>query len=75
MKKNSIVKLHKEDGTLTDNQAEIENMATDYFQALFTKDASVQPAPLIDCIEAVDAEMNHDLCKMFTDEEISDALF
>ncbi|KQJ86014.1 hypothetical protein BRADI_4g02880v3, partial [Brachypodium distachyon] len=39
-------------------------------------DDNVQPGPLIDCITAkVDGHMNQDLCKEFTDKEISDALF
>jgi hypothetical protein len=54
----------------------MERMATSYFKELFTRDPSLNSDILIDLIqEKVSPEMNIDLCKDFTDEEIGDALF
>jgi hypothetical protein len=54
----------------------MERMATSYFKELFTQDPSLNSDILIDLIqEKVSPEMNIDLCKDFTDEEIGDALF
>jgi hypothetical protein len=51
-------------------------MATSYFKELFTRDHSLNADALVDLIqEKVTLEMNTDLCKDFTDEEIGDALF
>jgi hypothetical protein len=50
-------------------------MATSYFKELFTRDPSLNVVALVDLIqEKVTPEMNMDLCKDFTDEEIGDAL-
>lgn len=54
----------------------MEHMATDYFNTLFTKDGCDNPALAVQYFEeAISEEMNEGLCKPFTDEEISDALF
>jgi hypothetical protein len=54
----------------------MERMATSYFQELFTRDPSLNSVDLIAMIpEKVTEAMNMDLCKDFTEEEISDALF
>jgi hypothetical protein len=51
-------------------------MATSYIKELFTRDPSLNSDILISLIhEEVTAQMNDDLCKDFTNEEIGDALF
>jgi hypothetical protein len=53
---------------------DMERMATSYFKELFTHDPSLNADALVDLIqEKVTPEMNTDLCKDFTDEEIGDA--
>jgi hypothetical protein len=54
----------------------MERMATSYFKELFTSDPSLHANGLIDLIQTkVTTEMNMELCKDFSDEEIGDALF
>jgi hypothetical protein len=54
----------------------MEAMATSFFQNLYTRDDGVQPEPLLNLVGSkITAETNSALCKPFTDEEISDALF
>ena len=54
----------------------MELMATSYFQELFTRDHLWNSDALISLTqEKVTSEMNDCLCKDFTDEEISAALF
>lgn len=51
-------------------------MTKDYFNTLYTNDDCVDPSlamPLFDRVST--AEMNEELCRPFTDEEIGDALF
>jgi hypothetical protein len=51
-------------------------MATDFFKILYSKDKKVEATELIDMLHrTISEEMNHDLCKDFSDDEISDALF
>ena len=70
-KKNRINKLKKEDGNWCHDQQEMQGMAVDYFQHLFTENATINLQDIIDLIEpAVKAQANADLCKEFSDEEI-----
>jgi hypothetical protein len=51
-------------------------MATDFFKNLYHADPGVVPDELINLTEPkITPEMNECLCKEFSDEEISDALF
>lgn len=51
-------------------------MAAQYFENLFIKDEGVNPAEIIDLFQVkITEEMNNDLCKPYTPEEIRDALF
>ncbi|XP_010236635.1 uncharacterized protein LOC104584175 [Brachypodium distachyon] len=51
-------------------------MTTNYFQELFTKDPEIDYTGILDLINAsVSDEMNEELCKAFSDDEISNALF
>jgi hypothetical protein len=74
--KNRIKKLKGLNGTWTDDPAEIDSMATDFFKSLYSEDKHMKANELIDLLHRpVSEEMNHELCKEFSDEEISDALF
>jgi hypothetical protein len=75
-KKNKISKLRRSDGSWTEDMQEIGDMATDFFQQLYTREDSVDPSALLDLFSSlVDAEMNEKLCAAFSEKEISDALF
>ena len=51
-------------------------MACSYFKEVFTKDPTLDPSIVLDTITPkVSAEMNEALCKVYTEEEISNALF
>jgi hypothetical protein len=75
-KKNRIRKLKRGDGTLTADTGEMENMARDFFQKLYTRDDNIVPSIVTNVVqECVDERMNESLCATFTEKEISDALF
>ncbi|KAJ1268194.1 hypothetical protein BS78_07G118600, partial [Paspalum vaginatum] len=75
-KKNRIKKLKRDDGTWCTSQEEMKSMTMEYFEKLFTKDADIVPNEVVNLFEAkVTEEMNRDLCKPYSDEEIGDALF
>lgn len=75
-KKNNINQLVKPDGTLTADVQLMEQMTTAFFQNLYSADNNVNPsfaAPVF--TPKITDQMNLDLCREFSDEEISDALF
>lgn len=75
-KKNKVKKLQKANGQFTQDKKEMETMTTEYFKELYKEDTAVCPDELLDIIEPkITEEMNEDLCRDFTDDEISDALF
>ncbi|XP_040245505.2 uncharacterized protein [Aegilops tauschii subsp. strangulata] len=75
-KKNKITKLKDANGNWISSPAELESLATAYFQDLFTRDANLNPEEIVALFEnKVSVEMNEMLCQEFTDREISDALF
>jgi hypothetical protein len=76
-RRNKIKKLKDDDGVWQSVPSDMERMATSYFQELFTRDPpSLNPDMLLDMVqEKVTLQMNADLCRDFTDEEIGDALF
>jgi hypothetical protein len=54
----------------------MESLTTNFFKELYTADPAVQPNQVIDLFQPlIIEEMNVDLCKEFSDEEISNALF
>jgi hypothetical protein len=58
------------------DKGEMENMVRQFFQELYTADSEVNPWEVLSLFEPVISDdMNLDLCKPFTDEKISDALF
>jgi hypothetical protein len=51
-------------------------MTCNFFQDLYKADPLVPPGDLLQFIQAeITLEMNESLCKVFSEEEISDALF
>jgi hypothetical protein len=75
-RKNKIKKLKDDDGIWQEVPSDMERMATSYFQELFTRDPSLNPDDLVAMTQPkVTEQMNEDLCKDFTDDEIGDALF
>jgi hypothetical protein len=75
-KKNNIRKLKRPDGTWTSDTSEMENMATCFFQDLYSRDDNINPEVITDLIDrSITEDMNKDLCAPFSEKEISDALF
>jgi hypothetical protein len=75
-RRNKIKKLQDVDGTWKDVPSDMELMATSYFKDLFSRDPSLNSERLISMTNAkVTSEMNDDLCRDFSDEEIGDAMF
>jgi hypothetical protein len=75
-KKNRIKSLKDQDGVVQDVPSEMERMACSYFQSVYTRDPTLEPFPVVNLIERnITEEVNEELCKPFTSEEISDALF
>jgi hypothetical protein len=70
------MKLHDSDGVTQTVPTEMQCMVVSYFKSLYTRDPSLDSTPITSLIpEQISEEMNESLCKDFTDEEISDALF
>jgi hypothetical protein len=75
-RKNRIKRLKDDEGTWKDVPTEMERMATSYFKELFTRDPSLQSDGLVNLFqEKVTEQMNNELCRDFTDEEIGNVLF
>jgi hypothetical protein len=75
-RRNKIKRLKDSDGNREDEPPDMESMASAYFQELFTTDPMLNSdEPISLTQEKVTPEMNQDLCRDFTDEEIGDALY
>ena len=75
-KKICIYSLRKNDGCLTENLEEMKGITNSFFKQLYSCDTSVDPSDIIPLVKPlVTDNMNEDLCKPFTEKEISDALF
>ena len=75
-KKNDITELKDSTGVWKENREEIKVMARQFFQSLYEKEAEVRPHEILQLVEKrVTEDMNKELTKNFTTEEISDALF
>ena len=69
-------RLKRDDGSWTTDSEEMECMARDFFQHLYSHEENINPVPVIDAMNAcVTADMNANLCSPFSEKEISDALF
>ena len=75
-RKNRITALKDQDGVVQHAPTEMEHMATSYFQSVYTRDPTILPTPVVNLFEEVITDdLNENLCKQFSEEEISDALF
>jgi hypothetical protein len=75
-RKNRIKSLKDSDGVIQESPSEMERMATSYFKSVFTRDPSIQPAPVVNLLqEVITDEVNDNLCRPFSVDEISDAIF
>jgi hypothetical protein len=75
-KKNNIKKLQTNDGSLTEDGDELKDITSVFFKDLYTKDEAVNPEDILQLFQPkVYGLMNNRLCKEFSSEEISDALF
>jgi hypothetical protein len=72
-KKNKIKYVKKEDLQITKNKREMEAMACNFFKELYTADPSMQPDDVLNLFQPkITDETNGNLCRDFTDDEISD---
>jgi hypothetical protein len=75
-RKNKIRKLKGDDGEWVQDKEEMAGMINDYFNLLFTKDDHIDPQEVVNLFDAqISDDMNDDLCKPFSDDEIGNALF
>ncbi|XP_066347579.1 uncharacterized protein [Miscanthus floridulus] len=73
---NKIKKLKDQEGNWCDDPRQMQCMASEFFNDLYSADPNVVPDELIDLIEPkISDTMNNDLCQDFSTEEIADALF
>jgi hypothetical protein len=73
---NKIDMLLREDGSRCETQGEIKGMIHNFYENLFTSEMCASSDAVLNAIPPkVTAEMNDDLCKPYTDEEIGAALF
>jgi hypothetical protein len=71
-----IKSLRDRDGVVQDAPSDMERMATSYFQSVYTRDPSIYPTSVVNLFhEVLIDEVNENLCRPFTEEEISDAMF
>jgi hypothetical protein len=67
--KNKIRKLKRPDGTFTNDVAEMEDMASTFFQDLYTRDNVVEPEIILETMQpCVDEHMNEKLIAPFTEK-------
>jgi hypothetical protein len=71
-KKNSIRKLKKENGEIVELPTELKTLTNEYFNEMY-KDVPGLIEEVVD--QKVSQQMNDDLIREFTDEDIGDALF
>jgi hypothetical protein len=73
---NTIKALVREDGTRCEQLLAIKGMVEDFYGDLFTSEPCTATDVVLDSIHyKVTDDMNAELCKPYTDEEIRDALF
>jgi hypothetical protein len=74
-RKTRIRKLKKSSGEWVDDHENMKAMVNEYFQDLY-KDPQVNPTVVTDLFEGmITEEMNRNLCKEFSEDEIVNALF
>ncbi|XP_073360453.1 uncharacterized protein [Aegilops tauschii subsp. strangulata] len=75
-RRNRIHSLLREDGSTCNSQGQIKGLVQSYYEKLFTSEPRPTADEVLEAIpHKVTAEMNADLCKPYSDEEIKAALF
>jgi hypothetical protein len=75
-KRNNINRIKGQNGNWTDDPEEIKTLANDFIKDLYSKDPDTCTEELIDLLhEPITEDINSALCKEFSNEEVSDALF
>ena len=73
---NNITSLVREDGSKCDSHGEIKGMVHQFYEHFFSSEPSDSVDAVLDAIHLkVTDDMNVDLCKPYTDEEIGATLF
>lgn len=68
--------LKKENGDWCNEDGEMQDMAAQYFKQVFQKDDTICPSEITDLFDPkITDEINAELCKPYSAEEIGDALF
>ena len=74
--KNKIRQLTDSVGVVHSEFAAMSEIANNYFHEIFTADTTLDATPVLDLLEqTVTEEDNAKLCAVFSDKEISDAMF
>ena len=74
--RNNITKLKKADGQFTEVEREMSEMAMLFYQKLYTIEGTIGMERVLDTIPSkVTAEMNSQLLRPYTKEEVKAALF
>jgi len=75
-RRNNITKLKKADGQFTEVEREMSEMAMLFYQKLYTIEGTIGMERVLDTIPSkVTAEMNSQLLRPYTKEEVKVALF
>lgn len=75
-KTNRIRSVLREDGSTCNSQGQIKDLVQSFYEKLFTSEPRPTADEVLQAIpHKVTAEMNADLCKSYSDEEIKAALF
>jgi hypothetical protein len=75
-KNNHISVLVRDDGSKCEDQEGIKDMVHSFYEQLFSSEADLNMDEVLDAIPAkVDEQMNADLCKPYSNDEIRTALF
>jgi hypothetical protein len=75
-RKNRVKSLKDVNGVVQNTPTEMERMANSYFQSVYTRDPTIVTQPVVDLFaKLITDEVNGELCKPFSVEEISDAIF
>jgi len=75
-RRNNITKLKKADGQFTEVEREMSEMAMLFYQKLYTTEGTIGMERVLDTIPSkVTADMNSQLLRPYTKEEVKAALF
>jgi hypothetical protein len=75
-KRNRITCLRREDGQVTQQKKEMEQMARGFFINLYQDDQNICPEEVLHLFHPrITNAMNEELCRDFSDEKIGNALF